>query len=465
MKNTRQFSFLGLVLGLAVPLAGLAQGQDVALGSDGTVYQARAGLYGDLFPTGKGVAPSNPVIALDVTKPGGVTQRLLEPDSVGAGIDSSPSVVFEDDSQTAFVLWESEINIHPVLELSGFDGTNWAKAITVVGNPFASKTSSQFTITRDSYDLTDVNGVSSTHHRTILHLIWQEVGAANVLETFYTPIVLNDGMYLGWNPVYNLDDLMQLPASSGLAALAAPQPTLLSAPIVQAGRDARTIVIAYTSSPLAQLATVEIDVLPEQLMQLSDDARSHIIDIGHDTYPSDLATLAEKARSHIIDIGVAFEPEVVQSIADQVQSQILTDTSGDLPTLAGKARSHIIDIGAKLANRGLRSASTNAPVAQLVEVDSAPSSTTLQDANQTPYSLFQVRVPASLPAPRVGPGVVKMFVSQSGENMIVSWAQSDRVLYRNSQPNGWSDPKTLLFSSNMDINKAYQILGQRLGNH
>ncbi|HEY0513811.1 MAG TPA: hypothetical protein VGH73_18020 [Thermoanaerobaculia bacterium] len=464
MKRTRQILVWACGLGLVAASAALAAGHDVALSSDGTIYQVRTGVYGTLFPNGKDTAKSNPVVALDVTRPGAPLQRLLVPGSGGSELESSPSVVFEDDSHTVFLLWQSEINIHPILELAGFDGANWSKAITITGNPFAPKTSPQFTITRDSYESPDATGNPVTRHRTLLHLIWQEVDASNQLETYYTPVVINDGVYIGWNPVYNLDDF-QPPQNPALAAGPAIQSSVLAVPVVQSGRDDRTVLVAYGSPARGQLTTIEVDVLPEQLMQLADDARSHIIDIGRQSYPSDVAGLAEKARSHIIDIGVAFYPEIAQSLGDQVKAQILADTSGDLATLAEKARSHIIDIGAKFSGRGLRSpnAALNGanPATALVEVDDTPNASP-PDATVNPYHLLQIRVASGWPAPPSGLGTVKLFVSQTGQDMIVSWALADRILYRNSQPGGWSDPRTLLFSDSLDINKAYDILDQRV---
>jgi hypothetical protein len=461
MNRTLQILVWTFGLGLAAASAALAVGHETALGSDGTVYQVRAGVYSDLFPGGRVTDRSNSVIALDVMKPGAAPQRILAPDSSGSDADSSPSVVFEDDSQTVFLLWESAINIHPVLKLAAFDGSQWSNAITVTGNPFAAKTAPQFTITRDSYEMTDDAGSSAARHRTILHLIWQEQGAGDQLQTFYTPIIINDGVYIGWNPVYNLDDFLPaLPPAFG--APADVQTTLLGAPFIQGGRDERTIVVAYTSPSRGQLATVEVDVLPEQLLQLADKARSHIIDIGRTYYPQDLPTLAEQARSHIIDIGVAFHSEIGQSIGDQVKAEILSATVGDLPSLAEQARSHIIDIGAKLSGRGLRSPSGDDPLTRIVEVDGTPGSAAPPDATQSPYHLLQIRAAGTWPAPRVGPGTVRLFVSQTGEDMIVSWAQADRVLYRNSQAGGWSDPRTLLFSDSLDINKSYDILDQRI---
>jgi hypothetical protein len=464
MNRTLHTLICALGLGLAVSAAAFAS-HETALGSDGTVYQVRTGVYGDLFPTGKAADKASTVVALDVTRPGAPTQRVLVPESAGPEVESAPSVVFEDDSQTVFLLWESAINIHPVLELSGFDGSHWLRAITVTGNPFAVKTSPQFTITRDSYDQDDASGTTATRHRTILHLLWQEPGSGSQVQTFYTPIIINDGEYIGWNPLYNLDDFLPtLPA--GLAAPADVQTGVSGAPLIQGGRDERTVVVAYASTARGQMAAVEIDVLPEQLMQLADKARSHIIDIGRASYPNDLPGLAEKARSHIIDIGRAFHPEIGTSIADQVKADILADTSGDLVALATKARSHIIDIGSKLSGRGLRPSSGDDPATQIVEIDSAltGAAAVAPDAAQSLYHLLQIRAVNTWPAPRVGPGTVKLFVSQSGEDLIVSWAQADRILYRNSQSGGWSDPRTLLFSDSLDLKKSYDILDQRIRN-
>ena len=464
MNRILHTSICALGLGLALAAAAFAS-HDSALGSDGTIYQVRTGLYGDLFPTGKATDKTSMVVALDVTKPGAPAQRLLVPGTDGSEVESSPSVVFEDDSQTVFLLWESAINVHPVLELSGFDGTGWLPSITVTGNPFAVKTSPQFVITRDSYDLTDAGGNTTTRHRTILHLMWQEPGAGPQMRTLYSPVIINDGQYIGWNPLYELDDF--LPAVPAGAAAADVQTAVSGAPLIQGGRDERTVVAAYTSTARGQMATVEIDVLPEQLMQLADKARSHIVDIGRTSYPNDLPGMAEKARSHIVDIGRAFHPEISTSMADQVRADILADTSGDLTSLAEKARSHIVDIGAKLSGRGLRPTSGDDQDAQIVEVDGSPiaqAAAAPPDATQAPYHLLQIRTVSTWPAPRVGPGTVKVFVSQSGADLIVSWAQGDRVLYRNSQAGGWSDPRTLLFSDSLNLEKSYDILDQRIRN-
>ncbi|HET9209629.1 MAG TPA: hypothetical protein VFR03_04490 [Thermoanaerobaculia bacterium] len=465
MSKQRTILVLGLaLLGLAASaLPGRAASRDTALGESGEVYQVKAGSYGDLFPAGRAVDPGVPVLALDVTRPGAPTQRVLIPDTLDPAADTSASLIYENDSQTVYALWASLSGLNPVLKLSGFDGTSWSTPIQVVGNPYATKGSPQFTITRETFqDIAD-DGTTATKHRTTLHLLWQEEVVSGAPETFYTPVVFVDGVYTGINPVYNLSDYLE-DASAGVAAAAPQQTTLLRAPTIQAGRDQRTVIAAFTSTGKQQLATVEIDVLPEELSRLAEKARSHIIEIGRALYPGDLPSLAEKARSHIIEIGVAYHPELVTSIADQVRDLILANggaagATATIEGLAEKCRSHIIEIGAKLSGRGLR----DGDLTKIVQVDDPSGEDTITPAGQAAY-LLQIRLASSRPTPRVGPGTVKLFVSEDGGDVLVSWAQADKVLYRLSRGGAWSDSLTLNLSPTLDINKAYDILGQRVRN-
>src|SRR5262249_19822388 len=150
-----------------------------------------------------------------------------------------------------------------------------------------------------------------------------------------------------------------------------------------------------------------------------------------------------KARSHIIEIGVAFHPELVSSIADQVRDTILAngDSDGTATTIEGlaeKARSHIIEIGAKLSGRGLRDGDTT----KIVQVDDPAGEDPITPTGQAAY-LLQIRLASNRPVPRVGPGTVKLFVSEDGSDVLVSWAQTDKVIYRLSKGTGWTDTITL----------------------
>ena len=457
-KNGRVYVW-AVGLGLLATSAFAAASREVALGSEGEIYAVHTGAYGVLFPNGRDADPAAPVVALDITKPKTPTQRILVPGTAGEEVENSPSVLFEDDSHTVFLLWETEFNFHPILQLAGFDGSAWSRPIEVIGNPFAPKTSPQFTITRDAYEDPGTDGSTVIRHRTTLHLVWQEENAAGSWSTLYSPILIDDGGYIGWNPIYVLDEYLQDRVTPAAAEV---QPTLARAPIVESGRDERTVVIAYASAALGRLAAIEVDVLPEELTRLADETRRYLLDVGQQLYPGDLAGLAEKARSHIVDLGHAFRPEVAQSIADQLKAQILAGGDDGLVALAEKARSHIVDLGAQLSGRGLRGVNGADGTAKILEIDQDPPPPA--SAASSGAFFLQFRVVSGMPVPRVGPGAVRLFVSDTGENLIVSWAQADRVLYRNSRNNGWSDARELKFSDTLDLAKAYQILEQRLGN-
>jgi hypothetical protein len=103
------------------------------LGSRGEIYLAKAGTYGSLFPTGTETTPGNLVLAVEVTKASSSTQRFLVPFTKGDEAESSPALIYEDDSDTLFVVWESRVApLNSVLMLAGFDGTHWTKPIQLL---------------------------------------------------------------------------------------------------------------------------------------------------------------------------------------------------------------------------------------------------------------------------------------------------------------------------------------------
>ncbi len=458
MSKTRRICILASLLGFLAASAALAASREVALGADGEIYTVRVGEYGELFPKGRDFDRANVVLALDIVNANvkSSLQRLLVPGTGGAEVEKSPSILFEEDSETVFLVWETSINIHPILQLAGFDGKGWSKPIEVIGNPFAAKTSPQFTTTRDSYEETGLGGSTVTHHRTVLHLVWREETASGAWTTLYSPILINDGEYSGVNPIYDLDEYLQesvTPVSSEVQA------ALAQAPIIEAGRDERTVVAAYASTTTGRMSVVEVDVLPEQLTRLADKARQHIIDLGREINSSSRSAAAAKARQHIVDLGHAFRPEVVKAMADDVRDLILAGGNDAVESLANKARQHIVDLGAQLSGRGLRSAKGADATARLVEV--APDPAAVGDPGSF---IFQLRVVSSLPAPPAGAGAVRLFVSKTGEDLIVSWAEADKVVYRNSRDTGWTETRELRLGENFDLAKAYEVLEQRLRN-
>ncbi|HEV8582643.1 MAG TPA: hypothetical protein VGX68_26545 [Thermoanaerobaculia bacterium] len=450
------FSGAGL---LALPAFAIPH--EAALGNQGELYLVKSGNYGVLFPGGKEADESSIVLALEITRPGEPARRVLVPDTKDKDLESSPAVIFEADSETVFLVWESRLSNRSVLRLTSFDGTHWARSIEVTANSYSPKTSPQLATTRDSYPETDAEGKPTLKHRTVLHLTWTEETAADLYEAFYTPVILDDGIYIGWNPIFSLNDFELSEGKAGYAVA----PELVRSPTVQAGHDGRSLLVTFTSALTGHLATLEIDVLPTQLRQLADKARAYIIDLGAHQKP-DLPSVAAKARDFLLtSAAVDFQSEVARSMADLLQTYILSQgfsqVVDDLKPLADKARAYIIDLGAKFSGRVLKPAPGEAKsLAQILQI--APRLDGMPE--NPPTHLLQVRTVSSRPAPAIGSGTVRVFVSETGASALVSWTGKDRVFYRDSQGDGWSGVRELKLNDNIDLNKAYEVLNQRVQN-
>lgn len=466
MRHRQAILALTLSLGLAACVAtpaGATQ-QGAVLGAAGEIYLVKSGTYGQLFPNGKelsGTDRSNYVLSLDVVRPDGSLERSLVPGTEGAQAERLPFLQYEELSNTVFLVWETRISlIHPVLMLSGYNG-DWIEPIEIIGNPFAPKTSPQLAVTRETLQEVAADGSPLTRHTTVLHLVFGEEVGYGPPETFYVPVVLEDGIPTAPGKVFKLNDLDTSEAAPGEVSA-----NLQQALAIRKGRDERTVVVAFPSPRSHRLVTIEIDSLPPQISQLADGARSHIVDIGaRMSLPGDLKKLADDARSHIVDIGRAFHPEVARAIADDVFSYILTEGPGKgLKVIADGARSHIVDIGVKLSGRGLRS-STSASVASSQVLEIAPTADFSPLAEGQPISrLFNVRVVSDRPAPEVGEGEIMLFVSESGEEALLAWVKIDRLFYRESSGTGWREPLQLRLSETLDLVKAAEILQQRIQN-
>ena len=459
MKKSQRITSLIAGLGLAASAMLPAQ-QGATLGAQGEIYFARTGSYKSLFPKGShaGATPGHDVLALEIARPGETPELLLVPGTSDVDVELSPSLLFEESSNTLFLLWERRINrIYPVLMLAGFDGERWIDPVEI-GDPMAMKSSPQITVTRDSYKIDGEAGTEEARTRTIVHLLWGEETNDGSSQTLYTPIILENGAFSGVSDdrIYDLNDL-----DSKNAIVAGPEmpANLANALRLQPGRDGGTVVAVFPAPATRQVVSLEIDVLPAELSMLADGARAHIIDIGRrSSYPGNLKQIADAARAHIIDIGRrSFHAEIALSLATEIETDILTSGGKEpLQSVADKARAHIIDIGAKLSGRGLRS-TLDASETRLVEITGSSSYRPIQH-------LIQFRVASSRTAPGVGgDGEVKLFASRSGKDVLVSWLEAERVRYRESKDgDGWRPVQEIKFSPTVDLKRAYEMLEQQM---
>ncbi|MEA2692945.1 MAG: hypothetical protein QOJ16_2332 [Acidobacteriota bacterium] len=449
----------------SLALAGSAMGADrqAALGDSGEVYFVRTGTYGDLFPGGTDAAPENSVLALDVVRKDQPAQRLLVPGTEGADVESSPFELYEATSGALFMVWQAQVStIHPVLNLSSYKDGAWSPVIQVTGNPFARKGSPQIAITRDTYDVQDAtDGTYSTGHRTTLHLIWWEETANGAGNVLYAPILLLDGNYVGSFKTFTLNSFLSGQAPSGVTGAAA---ELFRAPRIQSGASARSVVVGFADPASQRLVTLEISMLPGELVSISDYLRAHIIESGAKYLPKNVKGLGDDAHDFVLGSGARLHPGVLSYMADQIRAHIIESGSkatglGPLKPLSEDLRAHIIESGATMVGSridNVTAKSDSTAFSPIVEQIPTP------DGTAGPEHMFQVNVTSSRPIPRTGSAPNSVFVSLDGGESIVSWDLQNEVRYRESTDLGWGPIKILTLDNTLDLDRAHAILDQRV---
>lgn len=444
---------LALGLGLVAPAAA-APSRDATVGSEGELYVVREGAYGELFPEQGLADPGNSALALEVTRPDGTSERILVPETETAHVEDSASILFEDESGTLFLLWQTKINvIHSRLNLIGFRDGEWTDSIEISGNPFGWKSSPQLAVTRDTFRTQEADGSLRKWQRTVVHLLWWEEGAGFEPLVYYSPVVLLDGAYTGWNPVLRLDDLEVVSGEGPPAPLNFP---LAAAARIQAGRNGQSVVIGLVLPESGELATVAAEVLPGEFGFMADEVRHQIIEIGRESRPDEPGFLSERVRHQIIEIGnrLGLHPSVPSYAAQMAIVEIEGASSGDDPVvLADRVRHQIIEIGARLTDRGYDRGRMTSKL-QVFETSNA-------EAAGAPPNLIRLVQASIRPAPVTGESENALFLSQDGREVLVSWQEGGRVYYRESRRGGWSGVRSLSLGGDLDLSRARQILEQR----
>lgn len=429
-----------------------------ALGADGQLYVVTAGLYGALFPGSNAYDPATPVLALDTTLPGAAPQRQVVQGTTDGTVESSPALIYEDASKMLYVVWvASSHSVSSVIKLTSYDGTKWTPAISIISNPYASKTPPQLAVTRDTHQEADpVSGNPVSHSRTVLHIVWSEDSSSGLYQAYYAPVIFEDGAWIGTVPVPThlntfdaMDQAGQAAPGTGTGPFNSP---LVDTPTVESGRDTSSVITGFASNTSGLLTGVEVDVLPEELRILADTCSAAILANGAQYFPGQLTVLATQVQTVILSSGGAFQAEALAAIANAAQTQI-TLGSTDLVTLANRTRATIVDIGAKFSMRGLRIGQIEPPQVVEILVPNAPS------------HFLQFRVTSTRPAPIVLAAGLQLYLSRSGYDALAAWTgpNSSAVLYTNTQPDGtWSSVKQLSVSSTLTLQQAYQVLEQRM---
>ncbi len=440
-----------LIVGAASGLAQASGSHDAVVGSEGELYTLVYGTFGELFDQAGSAEAANPVLALEIRRPGAATDRLLVADTGGNEVESSATLVYEESSRTLFVAWESRRAFHSRIRLAAYSNGSWAEPIDVSDTRFSLKSAPKMAVTRESYKFVDDHGADVLVHRTLLHVVWQEERAEGMVVV-YAPLVLIDGAYTGAHAIVTLVDLVPVAAED---LLATPLDTLPLAPTLQAGSDDQSVVIGFVDPRTARLTSIEVSLLSGAISTVADEGRAHIIDLGSRYelgQQDELRAFADEVRGDLIDIGRHLDQRLLQMIADEIRVRVIelgTANGGEIGSIADAGRAHIIDLGARLQIRGLR------PV--------GPGATGVLDLSAESGASIVLRfdVVASLGLPAMGADPI-LLVSADGARALVAWEVEDRLEYRESKSGTWSDVASLPLTE-LGRDLAYEILEQRVG--
>lgn len=451
-----------LLLSLGLAAAASAESREGVLGSQGEVYLTRVGTWSQLF--GIGVPADNQVVmGLQILRPGQQPEWTLVPESEGVNPNASRFVLFEDVSETVFVVWEGRIGIHPTIKLASYQDGTWSEVLQVSENVWSWKGFPQLAITRDVFEIGDEAGGTRQVRRTLLHVVWwEETGEGD--RTLYRPLVFEDGRFQGMGTILVLNDLLGEELAAGAEAAS---PALIRHPALQAGTEARSVLVTFADEATGKLAVLEIGLLPAGLSLLAEELHDFVLGLDpEETADGGLESFAGTVRGHITIVGARhrLNPRDVQELAEEVRSRILAAADelspADLESLAGVVRGHITIVGARISGETMdRFLPSGATSVLRVASDRQPF-----PAEAGTSHLLRLSLRAELPVPSTDEGDIRIFTSPGGSRVVVAWEVAGaRVLYRESTDGGWTEVRTLALGSQLTTAEALEILRQRAG--
>lgn len=434
-----------LAAALAAPAAA-TNAPPMALGVGGEVYRVVQGSHGAVVADAPEATAYNHALALEVTRPGGVVERLLVPGTDGVAVETYPALSVDQSQDTVFVIWEAVETIHSTLHLTSFDGEQWSDTLELTGDPFSYKSRPHLVATADDYQTIDESGQVVDHERAILHVVWWDHSGAGD-RALYTSLLVRDGVIEPTWDIRPLTDFLPPAGTVGNGPLG-----FYSAPQLSPSDDRRTAIISFGDRGGNRVATVEVAPVPGSLVALADEARAQIIDTGR-TFVGDRVAFAGKARAQIIDTGRRLvAPEVAVFLASAVADLIVAADPGlDIEAIAQKARAQIIDTGARLtAGPRLMVDKSTTHIVQANGPDT-------EEGRLSQFRVVSVRTTPGLPD-----RAIRTLTSGTGEDLVLAWDVEGAVRYRKSQGSGWSDVRTLTLDASLSRDQAYEILQKRL---
>ncbi|MEM7356975.1 MAG: hypothetical protein AAF657_39540, partial [Acidobacteriota bacterium] len=160
--------------------------------------------------------------------------------------------------------------------------------------------------------------------------------------------------------------------------------------------------------------------------------------------------LAVSAADQVMELGSSFYSAALAHMANQVQDLVENSTTelteSGVASIADKVRAQLIIFGTRFGNGGLAEADES----QIIEVGHPASS-------EGPYQYVKVTPISDRVAPEIG-GTAELFISRSGQSVIVAWEDEKAVYYRESQEEGWSEVSAIELNEQLDRDSVRAML-------
>jgi hypothetical protein len=451
MNRSHLVSLL-LAAALLLPASSLrAEPTHTALGSEGVVYTLRQGTFGALFTGSSGVVADHSVLALDVTQADGTRERLLVPGTEGPETVSYPVLSLHRITGAPYVIWASRYNIHSVLYIVGLTEEGWTDVVMLSGDPFSVKSRPQLVATSKSSTTVGPEGVVETHDRTVLHVVWWDDGGWGQ-RVLYTAVVLDTEGKAQVLQILPVSDFLP-EAPAGTTQL---PPSLLQTPALLPGTREETVMVAFADAETGRLATVELELVPEGLIEIAEQVREDLLDPEAESLSPQ--ELADRARAQIVIIGIRrFQPSIVLFIAERVAAELLAEADSMASSqLADRARAQIVVIGQSLRDFSLADRAR----AQIVVIGARRGSDGEENARASTY--LSIRPIKTWEAPLLPLRPMQLFVSPSGENALIAWDAEASVRYVETTRDGWSETHSVALHAELERDHAYRLLRERV---
>lgn len=199
----RALRILLVAAGLALAArAGSAAEQKTLLGSDGTLYVARAGSALDLGASGNSIRPTDSLIEFSFQRQDGSRGLGIVPGTIGTSTKSNLDMAYDEVSGSLLLLWKEDFRVVNVLHLGIYRNGAWTQADLLPSLGFAHAFNPQMLLLHQTVHSLDPDGYDRSRVRTILSVIWLE--ESYYVQARYAPIFLDEDSSSNDVQVYDL---------------------------------------------------------------------------------------------------------------------------------------------------------------------------------------------------------------------------------------------------------------------